>query len=127
VVYTACVNGGTASLALTYTVTPTTFTCPSAIGQVITITYTITNTGTAAIKSPRFVYDSLTGVHKVGKCKLQPGGFDTYTVRHTINRCECNTTNNINIVANAYTTLNCGKVILVSQPVAIVITQVPPA
>jgi hypothetical protein len=124
VVYTACINGGTASLALTYTVTPTTFTCPTAIGQQITITYTITNTGTAAIKSPRFVYDSLTGVHKVGKCKLQPGQHDTFVVTHLITRCQCATTGNISFVANAYTLLNCGKLILVSQPMSIVIPQV---
>jgi hypothetical protein len=104
-------------------VTPTTFTCPSAIGQQITITYTITNTGSAAIKSPRFVYDSLTGVHKVGKCTLQPGSSDTFIVTSPITRCQCNTANPISFVANAYTQLNCGKLILVSQPVSIVIPQ----
>jgi len=126
VVYQACINGGTAALTLTYVVSPTTFTCPTAIGQVVTITYTVTNTGTAAIKSPRYVYDSLTGVHKVGKCKLLPNQFDTFIVRYTITRCDCNTTNNISLVANAYTPLNCGKLILVSQPVSIVIQQTPP-
>jgi hypothetical protein len=125
VVYQACINGGVASLSLTYVVSPTTFTCPGAIGQVITITYTVTNTGTATIKSPRYIYDSLTGVHKVGKCKLLPNQFDTFIVRHTITRCDCNTTNNISFVANAYTTLDCGKLILVSLPVSIVINQVP--
>jgi hypothetical protein len=128
VVYEACVNGGIARLTLTAVVetpnldNPPTFTCPGAIHKVIIIRYTITNTGTVAIKTPRYIYDSLTGVHKAGKCKLLVGQTDNVTVRHCISKCNCKT-GNINIVANAYINFTQKCLVLVSQPIAITIAQ----
>jgi hypothetical protein len=128
VVYSACINHGTATLLLTAVVespnldTPPTFTCPGAIGKQIIIRYTITNTGNTSIKSPRFVYDSLTGLHKAGKCKLAAGQSDTVTAKHCITKCEC-AGGNINISANAYVQFSKKCVVLVSQPIAIQITK----
>lgn len=128
VVYEACVNGGIASLSIVAVVetpnldNPPTFTCPGAIHKEIIIRYTVTNTGTVDIKSPRYIYDSLTGVHKAGKCKLRVGQTDNVTVRHCINKCNCKT-GNINIVANAFVNFNKKNLVLVSQPIAITIAQ----
>lgn len=128
IVYEACVNGGIARLTLTAVVespnldTPPTFTCPGAIHKEIIIRYTITNTGDVCIKSPRFVYDSLTGVHKAGTCKLLVGQSDYVTARHCITKCDCKT-GNINISANAFVNFTQKCLVLVSQPIAIQINQ----
>lgn len=128
VVYEACVNRGIARLTLTAVVEtpnmdyPPTFTCPGAIHKEIIIRYTVTNTGDVCIKSPRFIYDSLTGVHKAGKCKLLVGQSDNVTVRHCISKCNCKA-GNINITANAFVNFTKKCLVLVSQPIAIQIAQ----
>lgn len=129
VVYQACINQGVASLKITAVVdtpnhdSPPTFTCPSNIGQKIYITFTVTNTGNTAIRSPIYIYDSFTGVHKVTCDKLHAGSSQVITVNHKISKCQCNPGNNLSIVANAYSDLYKNCLILVSEPISIIINQ----
>jgi len=129
VVYQACINGGVASLSITATVdtpnhdNPPTFTCPANIGQQISLTFTVTNTGNVVIRSPIYIYNSFTGVDKVTCSKLYPGQSRVITVQHKVSNCQCMPGNNISIVANAYTNIHNNCLILVSQPIAIQINQ----
>src|SRR5437868_7926974 len=110
VVYVLCHNGGTSAMSITAAVTtpngsiaPFNYTCPAQIGQKIYITYTITNIGNVSLKGPIYVYDSFTGVHKVGcSKKLRAGATTTITVHGKISKCDCQAGNGISIVANAY-------------------------
>lgn len=127
VVYQACINHGIAKIQLTAVVetpnfdNPPTFTCPTAVGKKIIIRYTITNIGNVPIKSARYIYDSLTGVNKGGKCKLLPGESENVIAKHCITKCDC--AGNLSISANAYIQFNRKNVILVSQPIAIQINK----
>ncbi len=120
-------NGQTQSLGVTFTVTTPnldgTYTCPSQIGQRITISYTITNTGTAAIKVPVMLYSSITGVSKVTCKKLAAGQSVTVITRHKITSADCASTTGISGVANAYANLDKHCLVLVSQPIAIQINN----
>lgn len=123
VVYQACVKGGTAKIDLTYALSKNTYTCFTDINTFIDITYTLTNVGDVCIKTPRYIYDSLAGVRKIGKCKLYPGQSDVYVIRHKITQCDC-TADAIKIVANGYTQIKCNSIVLVTPPVAITISKV---
>lgn len=128
-VYQACIHGGVASLAIVVTTiqtpngdTPPTFTCPSAVGQRIYLTFNITNTGNVTIHEPVYIYTSFTGVKRVTCKKLRAEETVTVTVSHKVSRCTCQTGANLSIVANAFTNLkNC--LVLTSQPIAIEIPQ----
>ncbi|HSW76708.1 MAG TPA: hypothetical protein VLG50_06670 [Candidatus Saccharimonadales bacterium] len=132
VVYVLCKCGTTATMSLSATVQtpngtvpPYTYTCPTQVGQKIYITFTVTNTGNATIKGPIYVYDSFTGVHRITCTKLRVGETESITVHGKITKCDCQSNNSINITANSFS-YACGQcLILVSQPIAIQITQTP--
>jgi hypothetical protein len=130
VVQTYTEKCGTLSLSLIVDlITPEltdTYICPTDIGNSIIVKFTVTNLSTTCtIREPRYVYDSLTGLHKVGKCKLLPLQSDTFITQYTIPASACaagfpGITSN----SNAYININnkCGCVVLVSPPVTETVT-----
>jgi hypothetical protein len=88
---------GTVTLGLAVTLIPPVFTnpyyiCPTSVGSNLIIQYVVTNLSTTCtINTPRYVSDTLTGVHTVGKGKLRPGESDTFLTYYTIPASACGT------------------------------------
>lgn len=72
---------GVISATLTKTASPTTYT---AVGDLITYTYVLTNTGTDAIRYPVRICDDKLGVQILPAIFIAPGGSQTFTRTYTI-------------------------------------------
>lgn len=72
---------GFVSYTLVVTATPMTYT---AAGTIITLTYTITNTGTKLMNGPMRIHDTILGTQCIGDLCLYPGTSRAYTRMYMI-------------------------------------------
>jgi hypothetical protein len=76
----------TPNISLTKTASPTTY---NAVGQIITYTYTINNTGNTVLTAPFTVTDNQTGtISPCGSVPLNPGASTSCTATYTIKQSD---------------------------------------
>ena len=79
--------GADPAISLTKSATPTTY---NTVGQVITYTYTITNTGNVTLSGPFSVTDNKTGTFSCGSGPLAPAGTTSCTATYTVTQADIN-------------------------------------
>lgn len=105
---------GVIMASMTKSANPATY---SAAGQVITYTYTITNTGTAYINYPIQICDDRLG-RKIIECSnIAPGSSQSYTMTYTILPSDLLVPNITNI-ATAYIQVRSKKWVFISPTIA---------
>jgi hypothetical protein len=118
---------GTVSLGLAVTFIPPELTgpfyiCPTDVSSDLIIKYVLTNLSTTCtIRGTRYINDSLTGLHKVGKCKLAPGQSDTFITTYTIPPTACGLTGgSITSNAVAYVHYDSRCTVLIAQATTVI-------
>src|SRR5207249_855672 len=108
-----------AALSLKKTASPTTY---SAVGNVITYTYTLTNSGNATLPGPFIITDNKLGtISPCGSGPLAPGASTTCTATHTITQADLDA-GSITNIAIASSTFNSKAV--TSAPASATVTAI---